>query len=106
MDDREPRSEEMRALACFVAAALACAPAAALAQDAQTRGIQEELLRNPETASQIIEMQDDPAVQSILSDPETMRAVQSGDLDALLSNPKIRAMMADPRVRGMSQGMR
>jgi hypothetical protein len=103
----------MRAVACFIAAALACAPATALAQIEapsegieQSKGIEQELLSNPDTANQILDMQDDPTVKSILNDPETMRAVRAGDLDALLANPKIRAMMADPRVKNMGQNLK
>lgn len=93
----------MRALVILVALAIAGASAG---EDEQVQGIQRELLSNPETAQRILEMQDDPAVQAILRDPATMRAVQSVDLDALLANPKIRAMLSDPRVRSMSRELR
>jgi hypothetical protein len=97
----------MRALAWVVAAGLACAPGAAHAQSGgATDDLQGRLLADPKTANQILDMQDDPAVQSILEDPATMRAVKNGDLETLLADPKIRALMADPRVQGMSRDLR
>jgi hypothetical protein len=96
----------MRALAWIVAAGLACAPAVALAQTAATPGdVRSRLLADPKTANQILDMQEDPTVQSILQDPDTMRAVKSGDLEALMADPKIRALMNDPRVQGMSRNL-
>ena len=96
-----------RRLAVAIPVLVTLASAPALGQDgADVRGIQRELLANPETANEILEMQDDPDVQAVLGDPATMRAVQSGDLDALLADPKIRALMSDPRVREMSRGLR
>lgn len=97
----------MRALAWILAAGLACAPAAAFAQAAAPTGdLQSRLLADPKTANQVMDMQDDPNVQSILQDPNTMRAVKNGDLEALMADPKIRALMADPRVQGMSRDLR
>jgi hypothetical protein len=101
----------MSVLAWIVAAGLACAPAIATAQSAAPEpappaDLQGRLLADPNTANQIMEMQDDPNVQSILQDPATMRAVKNGDLEALMSDPKIRALMADPRVQGMGRNLR
>lgn len=97
----------MKRFAVLFAAVLAGAPAAALAGEAaQVQDLRQQLLQNPDTAREVMGMQNDPNVQAILGDPETMRAVQSGDLETLLADPKIRALMNDPRVQHMSRELR
>jgi hypothetical protein len=68
---------------------------------APATSMQGALLANPESREQVMSLQDDPLVRSILSDPATMRAVQSGDLGALMADPKIQALSDNPTVRGL-----
>jgi hypothetical protein len=70
------------------------------ASDASTP-MQGALLADPASREQVMSLQDDPLVQSILNDPATMRAVQSGDLGALMANPKIQALSQNPTVRSL-----
>lgn len=56
---------------------------------------------NAALMSAILQLQNDPEVQAVLSDPALMRAVQRFDLDALSRNPKIQALMNNPRVRSI-----
>lgn len=65
--------------------------------------MQGALLADPANRDQVLSLQDDPAMKAILADPETMRAVQAGDLGALMADPKIRAMLENPTVRGLVQ---
>ena len=65
--------------------------------------LQQVLSQDPAAMNQILSLQDDPLVQSILGDAGTMQAVQSGDLGALLNDPKIKALMEHPTVQGLSQ---
>jgi hypothetical protein len=64
--------------------------------------LQQALSQNPAAVNKIISLQNDPLVQQILSDEGTMRAVQAGDLGALLNDPKVRALMNHPTVRELS----
>ena len=41
-------------------------------------------------------------MQQILGDENTMRAVQAGDLSALMNDPKVRALMNHPTIRELS----
>lgn len=87
-------------------------PAIAPAQDADgaslgggsnnaVAGMQGALLADPKSREQVLSLQDDPQVKAILDDPATMRAVQSGDLGALMNDPKLRALLDNPTVRGL-----
>lgn len=102
-----------------LAAMLAVAPplaAAALAQDAPAgengaslaggsnnaiANMQGALLSTDQSRQQVLSLQDDPQVKAILDDPATMRAVQSGDLNALMNDPKLRALLDNPTVRAL-----
>jgi hypothetical protein len=61
--------------------------------------IQSSMMSNPGVMSSIFELQNDPAMQAVLADPEVMQAIQSFDLEALARNPKIKALMNDPRLK-------
>ena len=63
--------------------------------------MQGALLADPTSRQQVLSLQDDPQVKAILDDPATMRAVQSGDLGALMNDPKLRALLDNPTVRGL-----
>ncbi len=53
--------------------------------------------------SSILQLQSDPDMQAVLNDPEVMRAVQTFDLDALTSNPKIQKLMNNHKVQSIQQ---
>lgn len=63
--------------------------------------MQNSLLADPESRDQVLSLQDDPQMQAILNDPATMRAVQAGDLGALMADPKLQALLQNPKVRGL-----
>jgi hypothetical protein len=60
------------------------------------------LSQNPSAMNKIISLQNDPLMQQILGDANTMRAVHAGDLGALMNDPKVRALMNHPSVRELS----
>ena len=47
----------------------------------------------------ILSLQNDPDVQTILQDPEIMKAINSGDINALLSNPKFMKLLENPTIQ-------
>ena len=51
----------------------------------------------------ILQLQSDPDMQAVLSDPELMRAVQSFDLQTLQNHPKIKKLMTNSRVQSIQQ---
>jgi len=48
-------------------------------------------------------LQKDPKLQPLLSDPELIGAVSSGDIETLINNPVIKKLLHDPRVREIEQ---
>jgi hypothetical protein len=63
--------------------------------------MQGALLADEASRKQVLSLQDDPQVRAILDDPATMRAVQSGDLGALMNDPKLRGLLDNPTVRSL-----
>ena len=63
--------------------------------------LQQAFSQDPAAMSKILSLQDDPLVQSILSDDRLMQSIHSGNLDALINDPKIRALMNHPTVRDL-----
>ena len=61
------------------------------------RGIQ----NNPGTMKSIGNLQNDPDFMAVLNDPVIMSAVESGDINALTSNPKFLKLLNHPLVRGV-----
>lgn len=64
-------------------------------------GLQQAFQQDPAAMEKILSLQDDPLVKSILDDADTMRAIQAGDLGALMNDPKIRALMSHPTVQDL-----
>jgi PPE-repeat protein len=53
----------------------------------------------------ILSMQNDPDMQTILSDPSAMQAVQAGDTGGLMNNPVFLKFINNPRVREIVEKM-
>src|SRR5262249_30318929 len=65
--------------------------------------LQQRLQQDPGALEKILSLQNDPLVQSILQDPETMQAIEARDLGTLLNDPKIRALMGHPTIQELSR---
>jgi|SRR5581483_11357823 len=64
--------------------------------------LQQAFSQDPTAMNKILSLQDDPLVQDILRDEQLMQAIHSGNLGALMNDPKIRALMSNPTVRDLS----
>jgi hypothetical protein len=78
--------------------------AAAGADRAQLDELRQSLVRDPATLGKIESLQNEPVVKDILNDEQTMRAIHAGDLDALMNDPKIKALMEHSTVQEITQG--
>ncbi|MFC1821866.1 hypothetical protein ACFL9T_04105 [Thermodesulfobacteriota bacterium] len=65
----------------------------------QFQELQQSMMKDPEILKMIFSLQDDPEVQAILKDPAVLEAVSSGDIEALLSNPKILKLLNNPKIQ-------
>lgn len=107
----DPRWGRVAALAVLLAVFPASTASAQSAGGASLAGgannaidnMQNSLLSDPKSRDQVLSLGDDPQVQAILSDPATMRAIESGNLDALMNDPKLRALLENPTVRDLVQ---
>ncbi len=102
------------ALAVLAAVSQPCVAHAQSAGDASLAGgagnavsnMQNSLLSDPKSRDQVLALGDDPQVQAILGDPATMRAIDSGDLNALMNDPKVKALLQNPAVRSLVEQQR
>ena len=65
--------------------------------------VRRSLMGDKNAMTKIESLQDDPVVKDILNDEATMRAINSGDISALMNNPKIKALMENPTIREITQ---
>jgi hypothetical protein len=74
--------------------------------EALTRDIQQvqtRLAQDPAAVQSIMGMQSDPQIQAILSDPAIAKAIQEGDYQSLMGNPKIQALESNEYVKQLLQ---
>ena len=61
--------------------------------------IQRSLAADDSLVEIITSLGDDPEVQAVLSDPQLMQAVESGDLPTLMASPKFMDLLANPKIQ-------
>jgi leucyl aminopeptidase len=57
------------------------------------------MMNDKEVMDKIHSLENDPEFQKILEDPEVMRAVNSGDVAALMANPQFLKLMNNRTVQ-------
>lgn len=65
----------------------------------QLKSLQEKMLSDGEVMNTIQSLQNDPDFQKLLQDPEIMKAVQAGDINALMANPRFMELLNKPAVQ-------
>jgi hypothetical protein len=63
----------------------------------QVQALQKLMMNDKDIMSVILSLLNDPDFQEILKDPAIINAVNSGDIDALISNPKFMKLLKNPR---------
>ncbi len=66
---------------------------------AEVRSLQEKMLSDKEIMSRIEMLKDDEEFKKLLSDPAVLKAVQDGDLAALMANPQFIKLLSNPTVQ-------
>ena len=61
--------------------------------------IQQKMIADESIIQLILALQNDPDFQDILQDESIMKAISSGDFNALMTNPKIVKLMNNPSVQ-------
>ena len=67
------------------------------------QALQEKMMGNEEVFAMILSLQYDPDFQAVFQDPDIMRAVGEGDIDALLSNPKFLKLLENPAIQDIEE---
>jgi hypothetical protein len=67
--------------------------------NAQAQSLQQKMMNDKEVMDKIHSLENDPEFQKILEDPEVMRAVNSGDVAALMANPQFLKLMNNRTVQ-------
>jgi len=69
------------------------------ASGGEVRSLQEKMMSDKEIMSLIQSLQNDPEFQRILEDPEVMKAVNSGDIAALMANARFMKLLNNSTLR-------
>ena len=69
----------------------------------QVKSLEDKMLGDSEIMETIRSLQNDPDLQQILQDPEIMKAVQTGDFSALMSNPKFMKLLNNQAVQDINK---
>jgi len=70
---------------------------------ADVQAMQQSIMANEQLMTMIMNLENDPEVQAILQDPEIMQAVNAGDMNALMANPKFRRLMENTKVKEITR---
>ncbi len=63
------------------------------------KAIQKKMIDDQEIMGMIQSLQDDPEFRKVLKDPEVMKAVNSGDVTALMANPQFLKLLNNATVQ-------
>ena len=74
-------------------------PAASYGADIDA--LQRQMVGNPDLMQMIVGLQNDPALQRAMADPELMALISSGNIDALRQHPSFLELMSQPGIRGI-----
>ena len=69
----------------------------------EVQALQEQMMNNQNVMNMIYVLQQEPAFQEVMSDPEIMEAINAGDMNKLSTNPKIIELLNDPRFQEINK---
>lgn len=71
----------------------------------EIQSLQKQMMSDQEVMSLIEGLKNDPSFQSVLQDPEIVKAVSAGDIGALMANPRFLELMNNSTVKNIQQKM-
>ncbi len=67
------------------------------------QAMQQAIMANEQLMTMIMSLHNDPKIQAILEDPDIMKAVNAGDINALLANPKFIKLMENASIKEITK---
>ncbi len=67
--------------------------------------LRNRVMTNPQTMGMVMGLQDEPEVQAVLQDEEILKAMEKGDVEWLMANPKIQRLLQNPKVREVGKSL-
>lgn len=97
--------EESRIRAIRIKPPVSSAPPAGAATGTagEVRSLQEKMMSDKEIMGMIQSLQNDPDFKKLLEDPEVMRAVNDGDVAALMANPQFVKLLNNSTVQNIQK---
>lgn len=71
--------------------------------NSQVKSLQDKMMNDGEIMDMIRSLQNDPEFQKVLEDPAIMKAVQSGDIAALMANPQFTKLLNNKTVQDIKE---
>jgi len=72
----------------------------------QMQNVQQNILADPEMMNDMEGLLQNESLKILLSDPEVMKSVLSGDPNTMQSNEKIQQLLQDPQIQALMEKMR
>ena len=69
----------------------------------QVKNLQEKIVSNKASVDTILSLQDDPDIKAVLEDPDILKAATSGDISALMANPKFMKLLSKPEIQDIAK---
>ena len=69
----------------------------------RVQGLEQKLTSDPETMEMLLDLTDDPSMLGVLEDKKLMRAIQQGNLNKIIQDPKIPTLMKSKAVERIIQ---
>jgi hypothetical protein len=69
----------------------------------QASDVSKKIMADEEIMEMIMELQDDPDFKAVLNDPEMMNAINTGNIEVLLSNPEFVKLMNKAEVEAINR---
>ncbi len=73
------------------------------ANTADIQAMQQSIMANEQLMAMIMSLQNNPEVQAILQDPEVMNAINAGDMNTLMANPKFMRLMENAKIKEITR---
>ncbi len=81
----------------------ASAPPPAQSSPDEIQDLQKSIMGNEAIMQKVLSLQNDPRMQEILQDPEILKAINSGNFTALLSNPKFLELLDSTEIKDIEK---